>query len=56
MSHARNAREFPLFQVVSESTAPDRIWLDKTKPMQQWVKRDSGTKSTIVVMQVMLAE
>jgi len=39
-----------------ESTAPDRIWLDKTQPMQQWVMRDSETKRTMVVMQVMLAE
>jgi len=39
-----------------QSTAPERIWLDKSQPFQQWVMRDSGTKNTIVVMQVMLAK
>jgi hypothetical protein len=39
-----------------QSTAPERIWLDETQPVQQWVMRDSGTKSIIVVMKIMLAK
>ena len=52
---SRGAGIWPIYEEW-ESTAPERIWLDKTQPLQQWVMRDSGTKSTIVVMQVMLAK
>jgi len=39
-----------------ESKAPDRIWLDTSNPTQQWVLRNSDTRCTILVMQLMLSK
>jgi len=52
---SRGAGIWPIYEQWG-STAPDRIWLDKIQPMKQWVMRDSETKRTMVVLQVMLAE